>query len=50
MTMNVACQRFCEPDDLFGDRCACALDENDDVQTVAANYEISDEVMQRLAS
>jgi YebC/PmpR family DNA-binding regulatory protein len=27
-----------------------ALDENDDVQTVAANYEVSDEVLQRLAS
>ncbi len=27
-----------------------ALDENDDVQTVAANYEVSDEVLQKLAS
>jgi len=27
-----------------------ALDENDDVQNVAANYEVSDEVLQRLAS
>jgi YebC/PmpR family DNA-binding regulatory protein len=27
-----------------------ALDENDDVQAVAANYEVSDEVLQRLAS
>ena len=27
-----------------------ALDENDDVQSVAANYEVSDEVLQKLAS
>lgn len=45
MTMNVACQRFCEPDDLFGDRCACALDENDDSDLVDDVIDMASDIL-----
>lgn len=45
MTMNVACQRFCDPDDLFGDHCSCAFDENDDMTLVEDVIDMASDIM-----
>lgn len=49
MTLQLACQAFADPDDIYGDTCACSLDEHDDAELVAFVIESASDILVQLS-